>query len=175
MDTPGEHTHTPLWIELCALVKLPPSASIDAVLRAIKSRPDGSPPVGRGTVQRVKSIGRLSTLAVQRIAEAYGDAAQRLLDVNMGLEAGNSERSGIGGPPRSFLDLQGDEAQLVTLYRMIRDNQRKMDLLARVNAMAAEGNQMVSAANPFAGKAPATVPPDSGAVPLDAPVKRGLV
>lgn len=72
-----------------------------------------------------------------------------------------------------FAELDAHEAQLITLFRLIRDPQRRMDLLQRANSMAAEGNGEKSIANPFGGKAPAPIHDDSSPMPLiDVPIRR---
>lgn len=115
--------------------------------------------LGSSTIQNIRKGGNVELATIERVAEHYGVEVQLLLLPNLG-------RDGI-----AFESLSAHEAELVTHYRHIRDPIRKMDLIARANAFATEGDAAASTANPFRGKRPAEAA-DSEPMPLDGARRR---
>lgn len=67
---------TPLWRNLCAALRLPPTSGVDAVHRKLTQT---DPTVSRGNVQRIKEGARSYIDTVERVAAAAGLQTWELL------------------------------------------------------------------------------------------------
>jgi hypothetical protein len=117
-----------------------------------------------------KALGIAQSTLHQLERTATGSAHTSQLAALYGVNAVWLATGEAGGSVQS-VGLPEDEVALLSLYRKIRDPQRRLDLISRANRMATEGDGERSKANPFGGIKPPGDEIPSEPMPL-APTKK---